>query len=377
MRTTHVGSLPRPEALTTLLLARDAGGDAEGLEAAVEEAVADVVRRQRAVGLDIINDGEQGKASYASYVRHRLSGFAGAPSTHGRDDREDFPEFWAQAPRLPGASNTFFPSCNGPIRAIDAGAAESDVARLQRAAVSAGSGAGELFISAASPGLIAGVFGDEYYGDREAFLGAIVEAMREEYRVIVGAGMILQLDCPDLAGSYSWSYKTKGVAEFRSDVAQSLEALDAAVAGLPPERLRIHVCWGNNESPHVHDLPLAEIIDLLLGARPAGLSFEAANPRHAHEWRLFEEVRIPDGKYLIPGVIDTTTNFVEHPELVAQRLVNYGRAVGEERVVGGCDCGFATFAGPRRVERSVAWAKLESLAEGAALATKVLRRRGD
>jgi 5-methyltetrahydropteroyltriglutamate--homocysteine methyltransferase len=228
-------------------------------------------------------------------------------------------------------------------------------------------------MTAASPGLIASVFGDAYYADHESYLGAITAAMAPEYRAIVDAGITLQLDCPDLAGSYSWTHKTKSVEQFRGEVARSLEALDTATAGLAPELLRLHVCWGNTESPHVHDLALVDIVDLLLGARPAGLSFEAANPRHAHEWRIFEEIAVPDDKYLIPGVIDSTTNFVEHPDLIAQRLENFGRLVGSNRVVAGIDCGFATFAGPRRVAESVTWAKLESLVAGAAAATNALR----
>lgn len=372
MRTTHVGSLPRPDALVAML-SKDEGDGSPPPESLVNEAVDAVVRRQVELGLDVVNDGEQGKPSYATYARDRLSGFEGRPSTHGRDDREDFTDFWESRPRLPGASNAVFPSCTGPVEHVDLEAVRRDIATVKRAALEVGVATEDLFLTAASPGLITSVFGNEFYDSQESYLWAVAEAMRAEYREIVDAGLTLQLDCPDLAGSYSWSYKTKGIEQFRLGVAASLEALDDAVTGLPPERLRLHVCWGNTESPHVHDLPFGEILDLLLRARPNGVSFEAANPRHAHEWRLFEQIALPEGKYLAPGVIDTTTNFVEHPEVVAERLVKFATLVGDERVLASCDCGFATFAGPRRVATSVVWAKLQSLVEGAALATKELR----
>ena len=367
--TTHTGSLPRPEDLIALLRQRDAGGatDAAACTARVGSAVDDVVRKQRAVGLDIVNDGEQGKPDYSTYIKDRLTGFDGesAAPVPGADLTE-FPEFAAARSRTrPFVTQ---PTCSGPLAWKTWTAVEEDIARLRRAAAAAG--AAQVFMTAVSPGQAARFLVNRYYPSHEAYVWALADVLEREYAAIVGAGFILQLDCPDLASGRNNQFQDLTLDEFRKVVAMHVEALNHAVAGLPPERMRLHVCWGNYEGPHHRDVPLADIIDIVLAARPAGLSIEAANPRHAHEWRLFETVRLPEGKMLIPGVLDTTTNFIEHPELVAQRLLRYARLVNAENVIAGADCGFATFAGTPTVDPRIAWAKLEAMVEGARLASR-------
>lgn len=371
--TTHTGSLPRPDDLAGMILARDDGQIVDGLDQRVGTAVKEIVRRQREVGVDVVNDGEQSKISYATYIKDRLTGFEGEPSElPGGDalvrEHPDFVQrFTSQIDRTSFVRPR--PSCTGPISRKDHTAVQQDIANLQAAAQAAG--AEHVFMTAASPGVVALFFQNRYYPSQEAYLAAIADAMREEYRAIAEAGITLQLDCPDLAAGPS----LHGPGSARQMVAQNVEALNHAVQDIPPERLRLHVCWGNYDGPHEHDVELKDIVDLLLQARPAGLSIEACNPRHAHEWEVFEQVRLPEEKYLIPGVVESTNNFVEHPRVVAQRLLNYARVVGPERVMAGSDCGFGTFLGQGPVAPSIAWAKLQTLAEGARLATQALSQQ--
>ena len=319
--------------------------------------------------MDVVNDGEQGKISYATYIKDRLTGFEGEPSNLPGGDRmlRDHPDFAARF--MAQVDQTAFvrprPACSGPITRRDHAAAGRDIANLKAAT----SGAGRVFMTAASPGVVALFFENRYYSDEDAYLGAIADAMREEYLAIVNAGITLQLDCPDLAAGPS----LVGPADARRLVARNVEALNHAVRDIPPESMRFHVCWGNYDGPHEQDVPLGDILDLLLTARPAGMSIEACNPRHAYEWEVFADVPLPDGKYLVPGVVESTNNFVEHPRTVAQRLLNYARVVGPERVVAGSDCGFGTFLGQGPVAPSVTWSKLQAMAEGARLATAQVR----
>jgi 5-methyltetrahydropteroyltriglutamate--homocysteine methyltransferase len=361
--TTHTGSLPRPEGLTELLHEREDTHAPPQLEQRVRDAVNDAVRRQVTAGVTVVNDGEMGKIGYSTYVKDRLTGFERTSENTRRApaDLADFPDL--DNYRRPTSANVryaFNAICSGDVRPKDTSAVAADIANLKAAAAEAG--ASELFMSAASPGVVAFFIPDRHYGSHEAYVGAIAEAMRPEYRAIVDAGITLQLDCPDLAMAGS---RYDSVDDFRKVVATNVEAVNHAIAGLPQERLRLHICWGNYEGPHTRDVELRDIIDLILRANVAGFSVEACNPRHAHEWRVFEDVKLPDDRYVIPGVIDSTNNFVEHPDLVAERLLNYARVVGPERVMAGSDCGFGTFAGVSNVAPSVVWAKFRSMAEGA------------
>jgi 5-methyltetrahydropteroyltriglutamate--homocysteine methyltransferase len=368
IRTTHTGSLPRPPDLETSLVARDNGEQVAGFERAVEAAVSDVVRRQLAVGIDVLNDGEQGKQSYSTYVQDRLTGFEGESTGFGQlPELTDHPDY---GPHMAGLMQTIHirtPACVGPVSPKDPDAARRDVERLLAAADDARIPRDRLFLSAASPGVIAFFFADRHYGDREEYLGALAAAMRPEYEAIVEAGITLQLDCPDLAMARHLLFADRELEEFRREIALNVEALNEALRALPAERLRMHVCWGNYEGPHHRDVALADIIDVVLHAKPLGISVEASNPRHGHEWRVFENVALPDGKYVIPGVVDSTSNFIEHPALVAQRLERFTTLLGAERVMAGTDCGFGTFVGLAQVAPSIAWAKLAAMAEGAAL----------
>jgi 5-methyltetrahydropteroyltriglutamate--homocysteine methyltransferase len=356
--TTHTGSLPRP---ANLVDRHD--------PAAVRVAVDQIVGHQREVGLDIINDGEASKQSYATYVTERLSGFGGEPVGFPRSGRlfDDFPEFFERQWRDLGIRTiTATPTCDGPVAYVDKSKVEMDIANLKACA-----GENEVFLTAASPGIIAGYMPNRYYKGTEEYIFALSDAMKVEYDAIYQAGFVLQLDCPDLPGAGADRPGTT-VEEFRKIVAMRLEAIDHATRDIPPDRVRLHMCWGNAEGPHHTDVPLADLVDLVLRARPAAFSFVAANPRHAHEWKVFEDVKLPEGKVIIPGVLDSTTNFVEHPELVAQRLVRYANTVGKTNVIAGSDCGFATFATLNLVDARVAWAKLAAMVEGAQLASEYL-----
>ena len=348
IRTTHTGSLPRE------------GGD-------VRDAVREVVRKQRESGIDIVNDGEQGRRHYATYICDRLTGFADEPVPYPlpRDQRA-FPEFEAYL-RARGVHRPGGPPCVGPVAWRDFDAVRRDIDNLRAAA---GDG-GEVFMSSVSPGQVARIMKNRHYASEEEYLRALGAVLKDEYRAIVGAGFVLQLDCPDLAAGWNNLPDEVSVADFLRMVRLHVEVLNEATRELPPERMRLHVCWGNYAGPHNHDIELREILELVLEARPAGLSLEGANPRHAHEWKVFRDVPLPAGKTLIPGVIDTTTNFIEHPALVAQRICRYAEAVGRDNVIAGTDCGFAS-TGSSTVLPAIAWAKLRTLVEGARLASQQL-----
>ena len=371
--TTHTGSLPRSPGLQEFLRQREERGslDEDRFAAGVRAAVAAVVAKQQDTGIDVVNDGEQGRAQYATYVKERLTGFEGERMVRRRPrlDDDDFPEFAEMQTHL-SSRNMPQPACTGPIGWKDWTAVEQDIETLQKAA--ADTPVEEVFMTAASPGVIANFLPNEYYPTEEAYLYALAEVMKEEYNAITASGLLLQIDCPDLAMTRVSQFSHLSEAEFKKVVELHVEVINYALKDIDPERMRLHLCWGNTEGPHHHDIPLKEIVDLVLQARPLGLSFEGANPRHAHEWKVWEDIDLPDGKLLIPGVLDTTTNFIEHPELIAQRILNYANAVGRENVMASSDCGFGTSAWGRKVETNIVWAKLASMVEGARLASQEL-----
>jgi 5-methyltetrahydropteroyltriglutamate--homocysteine methyltransferase len=375
--TTHTGSLPRPQALVDLMFAKEERRpvDAQLLRSRVRNSVREVVDHQRRVGIDVVSDGEMSKPSYATYVTERLTGFEGESKRPRLSDILEFPNVASAYFNDPGVQrlNENRPACNGPVAARGTADAEADIDNFRSALT--GGRAEEAFLTAASPGLVSMFLGNRFYKSEEEFLYAVADAMRPEYEAIVNAGYLLQLDCPDLAMTRHREFADRPIEEFRDYVRLHVEVLNAAVSNIPPERMRVHLCWGNYPGPHHHDVPLEQIIDLILGVRAAGLAFEAANSRHEHEWTVFERVALPDGKVLIPGVIESMSNRIEHPELVAQRLVRLANLVGRENVIGGSDCGFGTFVGLALVEPDIAWAKLGSLVEGARLASERLWRR--
>jgi 5-methyltetrahydropteroyltriglutamate--homocysteine methyltransferase len=368
--TTHTGSLPRPDDLIRIMYAKEEGVPVEGqaLAARVRAAVAEIVKKQADVGIDIVNDGETSKPSYATYVKDRLDGFGGTGNTFVYQDLVDFPNLAKRVFGDPGRSRRKTPACNAPIRVRDESAAKVDVENLKTALAAAN--VTRAFLSAASPGVVSLFFRNDHYPSQEAYLFAIADAMRHEYEAVAAAGIVLQIDCPDLAMGRHIQYAALTLSEFRKRAAMHIEALNQAVANIPPEQLRMHVCWGNYEGPHHCDVPLADIIDLVFTARPSAISFEAANPRHGHEWTLFERVKLPTGKVLIPGVIESKSNFIEHPELVAQRLGRYAKLVGRENVIAGSDCGYGTWVGQAAVDPDVVWAKLGAMVEGARIASR-------
>jgi 5-methyltetrahydropteroyltriglutamate--homocysteine methyltransferase len=356
--TTHTGSLPRPSSLAD-----------RHDPAAIRSAVAEIVGLQVTAGIDIVNDGEASKQSYATYVTERLSGFEGGSVPLEIRGLADFPEFARkmQGDRDREAMMTN-PSCSGPVGYLDRATLDADIANLKAAA-----GDAQTFMTAASPGVIEFFMPNRYYPSTEAYLFALADAMKLEYDAIYRAGLMLQIDCPDLASAWAIGPE-RTLADFRMEVAQRLEAVDYATRDIPTDRIRIHLCWGNYEGPHHTDIPLADIIDLVLAARAGAVSFEGANPRHEHEWQVFEDVKLPDGKVLIPGVLDTTTNYIEHPDLVAQRLIRFAEVVGKANVIAGSDCGFAPFADYLLIDPRITWAKLASMAEGARRASGQLWR---
>jgi len=368
--TTHTGSLPRPDDLVRMMYAKEEGVPVEraALAARVRAAVAEVVKKQAAAGVDLVNDGEMSKPSYATYVKDRLAGFGGTGNTFVYQDLTDFPNLAKRVFGDPGRARRKTPACNGPIGVGDRQAVVEDTDNLT-AALADVKVAG-AFMSAASPGVISLFFRNEHYADQDTYLHAIAEAMRHEYETIAQAGIVLQIDCPDLAMGRHIQYANLSLDEFRKRARAHIEALNHATANIPPEQMRLHLCWGNYEGPHHYDVALADIIDVVLLARPSGLSFEAANPRHAHEWVVFETVKLPDGKVLIPGVIESKSNFIEHPELIAQRIARYARLVGRENVIAGSDCGFGTWVGQAAVDPDVVWAKMAAMAEGARISTQ-------
>jgi 5-methyltetrahydropteroyltriglutamate--homocysteine methyltransferase len=364
--TTHTGSLPRPAKVVEQLLAGTRSGPA--LDAAVAEAVADVIAKQQAAGLDIINDGEQGRTDYTVHVIDRLNGFEGETDVPRGTGEPEFPEL-AQLLKQFASPFQHRPACSGPVSWKDFAAVERDIARAKAAMTNAG--VDEAFMTSPSPGQIARYLKNAHYKTVEEYLFTLAGVMAREYRAIVEAGFILQLDCPDLAMSYAL-YPGIALAGYRKIVALNVEALNQAVKDLPADRMRMHVCWGSTLGPHHGDVPLKDIVDIILTAKPQAVSFPGANPRHGHEWKLWKDTRLPDGKIIVPGVIDSTSNFVEHPELVADRIVQYAQAAGRDNVIAGVDCGFGTFAGRVQVDSKIVWMKLASLAEGAKLASQLL-----
>jgi 5-methyltetrahydropteroyltriglutamate--homocysteine methyltransferase len=369
--TTHTGSLPRPAQVVELLLAEqnEPGARTAELAQAVRAAVAEVVAKQVACGLDVINDGEQGRTDYTTHVKDRLAGFDGPSAPPLGTGEPDFPELSAMLAYF-ASPFQHRPACSGAVAWKDFAAVEADIARA-RAAVAAVK-AEEAFMTSPSPGQIARYLRNQHYPSDEAYLYALADVMAREYRAIVDAGFVLQLDCPDLALSRHTVFAHLSLAEFRKVITTHVEALNHAVRDIPPERMRMHICWASTQGPHHNDVPLADIVDIVLMGRPQAVSFPGANPRHGHEWKVWRDVKLPDGKIIIPGVIDSTSNFVEHPELVADRILQYAGAVGRAQVIAGVDCGFGTFAGRLQVDSKIVWMKLASLAEGARLASKEL-----
>ena len=376
--TTHSGSLPRPKPLIDVILRREAGEaiDAQAFEAEAAIAVDDVVAQQVAAGIDVVSDGEMSKPSYTTYIRHRVSGIEPDPraAEKGRDimmgrDLLAHPDFGG--PRR-NFSAVPFPGCVGELRYRDQSALDRDIAHLKAAA--AKSQPAEVFMTAPSPGILTRFIINLHYPNEDAYIAALADVMRHEYTAIVEAGFLLQIDAPDLGSARNNQYRHLTDDEFREKIAErNIAALNAATAGLPADRMRLHICWGNYEGPHTHDLPLLKIIDIAFKARPQAISIEAANPRHDHEWEDLKEIKIPDDKILIPGVIDSTTNFVEHPRLVAQRIGRYATVIDRERLIAGVDCGFGTAVRTEpAVADSIVWAKLRALSEGAAIASKQL-----
>lgn len=368
---THTGSLPRPDNLIASMWAAADGVpvDARALEEQVGAAVDDAVRRQVAAGIAIVNDGEMSKPSYATYVQHRLGGFEGqSVESYHFADLEDFPKSKALVAANPGRRKRTAPACTGPITVKDLQPALDDVNRLVRSASAAG--AEQAFSSAASPGVISLFFGNEHYPDHESYVFAIAEAMRAEYEAIAAGGLILQLDCPDLAMGRHSAYAHLDDDAFRRTIAINLEALDHAVANVPAEQLRLHLCWGNYPGPHHCDVSIAQVIDLVWRAKPPCVLFEGANPRHAHEWTVLKELGVPNDKTICPGVIEPQSNYIEHPELVAQRIERWATIVEPSQLMAGVDCGFSVHVGAQGIDPDVVWAKLEALAQGCEIASR-------
>ncbi len=373
--TTHTGSLPRPDDLIAIMWAVGDGVpvDQEALAERVAQAVQETVDKQVEAGISIINDGEMSKPSYATYVKDRLDGFGGkSPEKYFFADLADYPKSMEIVAANPGRRKRSAPACTGPITVKDAEAASLDMVNLRRSADKAG--IDTIFSSAASPGVVSLFFPNEHYATDEEYIFAIADAMSHEYEAIAAAGATVQLDCPDLAMGRHTAYAEMDADAFRKRVQMNIEALNHAVKNIPADQLRMHLCWGNYPGPHHCDVPITDIIDLVWRAKPNTVLFEAANPRHAHEWRLFEEIEIPDDKVLCPGVIEPQSNYIEHPELVAQRIERFARIVGPERVMAGVDCGFSVHVGMRGIDPDVTWAKLHSLADGAQLASERLSR---
>lgn len=371
--TTHVGSLPRPQNVVDQLFAEDQGHpvDRAVFDRIMTEAVADVVKKQVEVGIDVVSDGEMSKISYATYIRHRLTGFEiGEMPRAAPSDLDAFPEYKDRLSKMGGTPKYHRPICCGPIAVKDLSGLHKDIANLTAAAKAAG--AKEAFMNAASPGVVAVFQPNTHYKTQEDYIGALADAMRDEYEAIVKAGLILQIDAPDLAMGRHIRFKDADEAEFLRNARLQVEALNHALANVPADRVRMHLCWGNYEGPHHHDIPLERIVDVVLSAKPQAILFEGANPRHQHEWDVWATAKIPADKILIPGVIDSVTNFIEHPRLVAQRIETYVKIVGRERVMAGTDCGFGTFAGFGAIHPPIAYAKLGAMVEGARLASKAV-----
>ncbi len=369
--TTHVGSLPRPRAVVDQVFAQDRGDevDQEAFDRVVLEAVRDRVAKQAEAGVDLVSDGEMSKIGYATYIRHRLSGFElGDVPRATPADLDAYPNFRDRLAQAGATAKYLRPICRAPIAYEHREPLERDLATF-RAALEGRDVAGG-FMNSPSPGIIALFQPNEYYETTDEYLAAIAEAMKTEYEAIVAAGLFLQVDAPDLAMGRHIMYRDNTDEEFVERVRVHVAAINQALRDVPAERVRLHVCWGNYEGPHHLDIGVEKIIDAVLGAKPSTILFEASNPRHAHEWTVWRDASIPDDKVLAPGVLDTTTNFIEHPELVAQRILRFAEIVGPERVVAGTDCGFGTWAGFGPIDPDICWAKLRSLSEGAALASE-------
>ena len=373
--TTHVGSLPRDPEVAELLLARARGDevDSQRFDAAVARAVGEVVAKQTGAGIDVVSDGEMSKLSYATYVTDRLTGFGGSTERTPNLDVAPYPEFREKMARMTGAQPIARAACIGPIEIKDRELLAKDLQHLRAAADVASPT--EVFMTAASPGVISVFQPNRYYPTHEAYVEALANVMKEEYEAIVGAGFLLQVDCPDLAMAHHTAFQDLPEEEFLKRAEGQVEALNHALSNVPAESTRLHVCWGNYEGPHDHDIAVEKIIPILLKAKPQAYQFEASNPRHAHEWKAWREAKLPDDKVLIPGVLDSTSNFVEHPELVAQRIEQFAEIVGRERVLAGSDCGFGTFAGFGKMDPGIVFKKLEAAAEGAAIASDRLWKR--
>lgn len=367
--TTHVGSLPREDDLIEIMFAKEDGLplDMAAIDARIADAVQFVVDRQAEAGLDIINDGEQSKPSYATYIKDRLNGFGGTGNSFAFQDIEEFPSTKDRVFADPGRKHRKTPACNAPITVKDMTAVERD-AKMLNASLAKHPGK-QAFMSAASPGVTALFFRNDYYDSDEDYVFALAEGLRHEYEAIAAAGILLQIDCPDLAMGRHTQFRELDLSGFRNKMALNIEALNRATANIAPEQLRMHMCWGNYPGPHHCDVPFRDIIDLVWRARPHAIQFEAANPRHAHEYALFEDVKLPEGKLLIPGVIECQSNYIEHPELIAQRISRYAHLVGRDNVMAGADCGFSIHVGSGGVDRNVVWAKMNALAEGARIAS--------
>jgi 5-methyltetrahydropteroyltriglutamate--homocysteine methyltransferase len=371
--TTHVGSLPRPQDVVDQVFAEDKGEevDREEYERVILAAVSERVRDQVEAGVDIVSDGEMSKIGYATYIRHRLSGFeVGDVPRATPADLDAYPSFRDRLAKEGATAKYLRPICRGPITYEHREPLERDLKRLKTA--TEGQPVTGAFMNAPSPGVIALFQPNEYYDSVEEYLDALAEAMKTEYEGIVEAGFYLQIDAPDLAMGRHIMYRDRPDEEFVAGAARHIEALNRALRDVPADRVRLHLCWGNYEGPHHLDIGVEKIIDVVLGAKPSTILFEAANPRHAHEWTTWRDADIPDDKILAPGVLDTTTNFIEHPELVAERLIRFADIVGPERVVAGTDCGFGTWAGFGPIDPSICWAKMRSMTEGAKLASQRL-----
>ncbi len=369
--TTHTGSLPRPKDLLGLLQEREEGrlSDEATLHARTRAAVHDAVAKQIDTGLSVVNDGEQGRADYTVYVKDRLTGFSGESMPWPNPDATEFPE-WTEMARQFAPPFQKRPACTGPVTWKDWPAVERDIRNLRDAAAAAG--AQQVFMTSPSPGQIGRFLQNKFYATDEEYLYTLAEVMKREYLAIVQAGLILQVDCPDLALGRHTQFASLSLEEFRRVAAMHVEVLNHAVAEIPPERMRMHICWASTGGPHHRDLPLRDIADVVIKARPAAFVIAGANPRHEHEWKVWKDVKLPEGKTLVAGVIDSTSNFIEHPELVAERIVRYASVVGRENLIAGVDCGFGTFAGRVQVDTNIVWHKLRALVEDARLAAAEL-----
>lgn len=370
--TTHVGSLPRSQTLVDALLKKDHGEayDPAEYDRVVSGAVHDVVALQAKLGIDIPSDGEQSKVSYSTYMMDRLTGFGGDNERRVALDLQEYPEFRQKMARMTGTQEFRRSSCIGPVAVKDLSSLHIDIKNLVSAARKAG--VAEAFMNSASPGLVTAFQPNKYYSTHEAYLSALADAMKEEYRAIVDAGLLLQLDCPDLAMAAHIAFQDLSEADFIKRADLHVEAMNAALEGIDPSRVRMHICWGNYEGPHDHDIAVEKLFGVIAKAKPQAVLFEGANARHEHEWAAWRDAKLPDDKILVPGMIDTSSNYVEHPELVAQRIERWVGIVGRERLIAGTDCGFGTFAGYGKLDGHIAYKKLGALAEGAAIASNRL-----